>query len=371
MKKIICFLLLGFACMQVHAQKKQAKKKSETPFKGVWLTNTGSDAMYTQKGIQECVDICAAAGLQHIFMVTWNRGVTQFKSKVMKQEFGIEMDTTLKGFDPLAALIKAAHKKGLKVHAWMEFGFSNALDGSGQFILDKHPDWASKTKDGKVLLDNGFTWMNPFHPAVRDFMKRIMVDMVTNYDLDGVQGDDRLPALPSSGGYDEYTVNLYKKEHNGKAPPDNRFDSAWVQWRCDILSAYVPELHKAIKAVRKSIMITLAPHVYPWGKENYLQDWPKWLKDGYVEYVFPQVYRYDLEKYTKSLNEMLKQSASYKDIVVPGVLIALGNGFLIKEDLLQQMIEANRKAGLKGEMFFYFDGVKKLKKFFTEVYPKL
>jgi uncharacterized lipoprotein YddW (UPF0748 family) len=370
MKKYLRLFLVTTASLLLVVAKAQPLVQTKS-LKGVWLTNTGSDAMYTQKGIDECVDICAKSGIGHIFMVTWNRGVTQWKSPLMKKLFGIEMDTTLKGFDPLAALIKAAHKKKIKVHAWMEFGFSNALEGSGDFILQKFPHWASIDKHRGVLNDNDFSWMNPFHPEVRQFIKDLILDLMANYDIDGIQGDDRLPALPVAGGYDDYTVQWYRSEHNGNFPPQNEKDSAWVQWRCDKLSAYVQELFKAVKQAKPKCMFTLAPSVYPWGKLNYLQDWPQWLRDGYVDAVFPQVYRYNMEYYNNALREMVQQSKDYFNKVSPGVLIALGNGYLVDKKILAEMVKANRKAGLKGEIFFYYDGVKRLKDFFIKEYPKL
>lgn len=45
------------------------------------------------------------------------------------------------------------------------------------------------------------------------FLMNLMKEVTTNYDVDGIQGDDRLPALPSTGGYDDYTISLYKAGH--------------------------------------------------------------------------------------------------------------------------------------------------------------
>ncbi|MEO0511074.1 MAG: hypothetical protein AAF065_14585, partial [Verrucomicrobiota bacterium] len=39
------------------------------------------------------------------------------------------------------------------------------------------------------------------------------------------QGDDRLPANPSTGGYDAYTISEYEKEHQGESPPENYRDA--------------------------------------------------------------------------------------------------------------------------------------------------
>ena len=51
-------------------------------------------------------------------------------------------------------------------------------------------------------------------------MISLFKEVTVNYNIDGVQGDDRLPAVPSSSGYDSYTKNLYFAE-NGINPPTN------------------------------------------------------------------------------------------------------------------------------------------------------
>ena len=60
----------------------------------------------------------------------------------------------------------------------------------------------------------------------------------------------------------------------------------------------------------------------------------------------------------KQLKKQLKPTQLKK--VFPGVLTSLGDGYLIKEDLLQQKIALNRKYGFEGECFFYFEFLKKI-----------
>jgi len=48
----------------------------------------------------------------------------------------------------------------------------------------------------------------------------LIMEVVNNYDVDGVQGDDRLPAMPSLAGYDNYTSSLYKAKFLKDPPTD-------------------------------------------------------------------------------------------------------------------------------------------------------
>jgi uncharacterized lipoprotein YddW (UPF0748 family) len=65
--------------------------------------------------------------------------------------------------------------------------------------------------------------MNGFDPEVQDFIMAMIMEVVEKYDVEGIQGDDRLPAMPSLAGYDNYTSSLYKAKY-GKEPPSNNND---------------------------------------------------------------------------------------------------------------------------------------------------
>jgi len=72
-------------------------------------------------------------------------------------------------------------------------------------------------------------------------------------------------------------------------------------------------------------VVSWAPSIYPWSKEQYLQDWPAWLNGGYADYTLPQLYRYDIKAYKKIVDELNTQITKVqKSRVVPGILTALG-----------------------------------------------
>jgi uncharacterized lipoprotein YddW (UPF0748 family) len=362
MKKIL-FLILIFNC-QFSIVNSQIK--------GVWVTNVASDALMSREKIKECVAICKASGFTDIFMVVYNNARTMYPSKIMDSTFGVKIDKRYGERDPLQEMIEEAHQHKLKVHGWFEFGFSSSYDAQGGMIVKQKSHWAALTSDGKLVTKNKFDWLNAFHPEVQDYISSLILEVVKNYDIDGVQGDDRLPANPSTAGYDAYTVSLYKQQHNNNEPPKNYKDSAWVQWRSNLLTNYLGQLHKKIKIAKPKMLVTMAPSIYPWSKEEYLQDWPTWVQKGYVDYVFPQVYRYNFAAYKSTLTTMTSQLTSeQKKICYPGLLQSLGNGYLTNDTLLLQMVAENRKQGYDGEIFFYFDGVKKKKDWFAKEYKNI
>jgi uncharacterized lipoprotein YddW (UPF0748 family) len=338
--------------------------RSKESVKGTWLTISGSDAAYSVEGIIKAVARCKKLGLNTIYFAVWNQSMTNFipSKKLQKKYPFVKMNPTFE-IDPLKTLIREAHRENIKVVAWFEYGFATSYnDPTGGPILEAKPDWKAIDRDGNLATKNNFQWMNALDPKVQNFMLSIIMDVVKNYNIDGIQGDDRLPALPSLAGYDKYTVKKYKKSHNGQRPPQDYKDAEWVQWRCVILNKFMKKIHKKIKKYnkkhKKSILVTVAPSVYPWSKNEYLQDWPTWVNKGWVDYVFPQIYRYSLEAYETTLKDTMNYIDKDKmDKFCPGVLIGVGGNQTANLPILKDMLETNRKYGINGEVFFYYESL--------------
>ncbi len=340
--------------------------------KGIWLTDVASKALDTKEGIEEVVNRCKTYGLEHIYVVVWNRGYTLYPSAVMEREFGKKVMPRFGNRDILKELIDAAHSEGLKVHAWFEFGFSSSFqEPDGGHILKQRPEWKAIDNEGNLVSKNGFQWMNTFDPEVQRFLLSLITEVVENYDIDGIQGDDRLPANPSTAGYDAFTVSLYQKDHNGQKPPEDYKNAEWIDWRANKLNKFAKDIYETVKAIKPNIAVTMAPSIFPWSKEEYLQDWPTWVENGWVDVIIPQVYRYDIKAYTSTLDANLEFLPKTKrSELVPGVLLKVGD-YSPSKRFLKKMVKANRKRGLNGEVFFFYEGLKQHDNFFSKLYPKL
>ena len=360
MKKIVLlFLLFGSIANSIVAQKKQE------PVRGVWVTNVASDVLKSKKNIVEAIQLCKKNSINNIYVVVWNNGVTMYPSKVVEEYIGIKQSKIYGKRDPIKEIIEEGHKEGIKVHAWFEFGFSYNYGDSNCLWQQKYPEWVGRDVNGNHLQKNKFFWWNAFHPDVQKFMNKLVLEVVKNYDIDGIQGDDRLPAMPSEGGYDDATKKIYAAEHAGALPPNDSKDSEWVQWRADKLRAYIKQLYKSVKKARPTCIVSWAPSIYPWSKEQYLQDWPAWLKGGYADYILPQLYRYNLPAYEKILQELKSQlTVKERKKVFPGILTSLGDGYRISDDMLKKTIKLNRKYGFEGECLFYFETLRSNKKIY-------
>lgn len=338
--------------------------------KGVWVTNVASTALNSLINIKETVRICKNSSITDIYVVVWNKGRTLYVSDIMNKEFGIPIMESFSGRDPLQEMITEAHKGNIKVHAWFEYGFAASNNQNGGIILAKYPQWSARDVNKALLVSsNGFEWMNGINPEVQNFMKSLVVEVVKKYDVDGIQGDDRLPAMPVKGGYDDYTIALYKSENGGASPPANENNSAWIDWRTNKLTEFLGDLYRAVKAEKPSVILSCSPSIAPWAKVNYLQDWPTWLDKKYCDYVIPQLYRYDFVSYQSTLKAQvaaLKNSAD-KSKLYAGVLIQSGT-YNSSNLFLEQMINENRANGISGEIFFFYEGLKFNSEYFTTKY---
>ncbi|MEL0011373.1 MAG: hypothetical protein VW868_07400, partial [Bacteroidota bacterium] len=86
---------------------------------------------------------------------------------------------------------------------------------------------------------------------------------------------------------------------------------------------------------------------------------------GYVDIVHPQAYRYDVSSYKQIIRSMFGQEPfssqgylyrSARDMVYPGVLIKAGGAFN-DDDYILEAVDFNRRYDLKGEVYFFFEGL--------------
>ncbi|MFO7873367.1 MAG: family 10 glycosylhydrolase [Bacteroidales bacterium] len=344
----------------------------DEPVRGVWLTNVASDALFSHENVAEAVEKCHNLGINTIFVVTWNKAMTMYRSEIMEDFTGYAIDPELDpcntGRDPLQEVIDEARKYDIKVIAWFEFGFASSHKENGGIILDKKPHWASLDVHGNLTTKNDFEWMNALDPEVQDFILSLVLEVVNNYDVDGIQGDDRLPAMPSEGGYNPAVIEAYKKDHFGTPPPDYHKDYNWVQWRAEILNDFMKRLYEKVKAADPDCIVSMSPSIFPWSKEEYLQDWPTWVNFGYVDLIVPQVYRKDSLFYQRTLASNLEYILPEKrHLMYPGVLIRVDD-WQPSKDFFRFKLEENRRKGIDGEVFFFYEGLDKYTDILNEFY---
>ncbi len=326
--------------------------------RGIWLTNTDSRVLYSRQTIAEAMGFLAETGFNVVFPVVWNKGVTLYRSQVMAQNFGIEIDFYSRGRDPLAEVVEEAHRVGLKVIPWFEYGFASSYQQNGGRIINTKPGWAGINSTGGLVVKNGFEWMNAFDPDVQNFIISLVLEVVRKYDIDGIQGDDRMPAMPSEGGYDPKTVALYRQEF-GRQPPVYHKDPQWVQWRANLLTKFLTRLRREVKAIKPNLIISMAPSVYKWGLDEYLQDYIAWIDQDLVDLIHPQLYRRNFWGYKGLVDQLV--DVQFRDWQLPklspGILAKIGSYRMTSDDLIKA-IDYNRFKGVNGEVFFFYEALR-------------
>ncbi|MEB3342873.1 family 10 glycosylhydrolase [Okeania sp.] len=326
--------------------------------RGIWLTNVDSQVFHSREKIIEAMGFLIETGFNVVFPVVWNRGFTLYPSQLMATTFGREINPVYEGRDPLGEVITAAKGVGLKVIPWFEYGFVSAYKQNGGFLLSKKPEWRATDRKGSLLVKNGFAWMNALDEEVQNFLLALVLEVVKNYDVDGIQGDDRMPAFPSEGGYDGKTIARYRQQFSCH-PPQNHKHQKWLQWRADILTNFLARLYREVKAVKPNVLVSMTPSFYKWGFNEYLQDYPTWMQRKIVDIIHPQLYRRDFCSYKTIAQQLAKQqlTGNHLSKVFPGILIKVGS-YRISEDYLLAAIAYNRFLGIQGEVLFFYEGLR-------------
>jgi uncharacterized lipoprotein YddW (UPF0748 family) len=326
--------------------------------RGIWITTTASQVFNSRQNIAEAMDFLADTGFNVVFPVVWNNGTTTYPSRVMRENFGIEINPRFQGRDPLQELIEEAKRVNLAVIPWFEYGFASSYQKNGGLIIAKKPEWAAIDYAGNKLTKNGFDWLNSLDTEVQNFLLSLFIEVAKNYEIAGIQGDDRFPALPSEGGYDKKTVERYRQEFN-RLPPENSKDPQWLQWRADILSNFLTRFYQEIININPELIISMSPSPFPWSYENYLQDSQTWVDLGLVDLVHPQLYRRELESYKKEIDKLVTTQFNQQQLpqLIPGVLLK-SSTYRIDTEHLFQALKYNRSVGIQGEISFFYEALR-------------
>lgn len=348
-----------------------AKVENQTPttaqaeLRGVWLTNIDSKVLFSSQAVTDSIQRLQKLNFNTLYPTVWNWGYTLYPSKVAEKVTGsavrlvtpidesLDPDLGTKGRDMLKEIIAQGHEKGMRVIPWFEFGFMAPADSE---LAKRHPDWLTQNAQGNKIKKEGSherVWLNPFHPEVQEFIQDLVIEIVSNYDIDGIQFDDHF-GLPSDLGYDPFTVKLYQQEHQGKSPPADAQDSEWVRWRANKITDYITKVFRAIKERNSNVIISISPNPQRFSYDFFLADWETWERRGLVEELIVQIYRNDFNVFISELEQPEVKTARSHIPVGIGILTGLKNK-LIPFSQIKQQVEAVRQRGFAGVSFFFYE----------------
>lgn len=344
-------ILLSFP---LYAQNTPLRPQT-SELRGVWLTNIDSNVLFERDRLQNSLQTLKNLNFNTVYPTVWNWGWTLYPSKVAQKVTGRSLDPApgLQGRDILKEIVTVGHQKNLTVIPWFEFGFMAPADSQ---LAKNRPQWLTSRPDGSKIWKEGThdrVWLNPFHPEVQQFIQDLVVEIVKNYNIDGIQFDDHF-GLPCELGYDAYTVALYKKEHRGQAPSTNSQDAEWVRWRANKITDYMKRVFQAIKTTKKNCLISVAPNPQDFSYKSFLADWQTWERNGLIEELVIQIYRDDLNAFVKELECPEVKAAQSHIPVSIGIMSGL-KGKPISMQQIQTQIQKVRERNFAGVSFFFYE----------------
>lgn len=376
-KYIFLFFLSLILLINLESQKLLSSPVS-SELRGVWLTNIDSDILFSKQKLSESIVTLKELNFNTLYPTVWNWGYTLYPSQVAQKVIGKKIDPTeaLQNRDIVKEIVQQGHKKGMTVIPWFEFGFMAPADSE---LAKRHPEWLTQRQDKSTTWLEGKVhqrvWLNPLHPEVQKFITDLVVELLNNYDVDGIQFDDHF-GYPSDFGYDSLTVQLYQQEHQGKLPPTNHLDKDWIQWRADKITAYMEQLFKAIKQTKSNVIVSVSPNPQTFSLEAFLLDWHQWERMGLIEELVIQIYRSNINDYIRELQKSELQLAKTHIPVGIGILAGL-KGRTVNRDQITEQVKIARENGFAGVSFFFYESLwnmadepaEKRRTLFKELFP--
>ena len=331
-------------------------KTPTTELRGVWLTNIDSDVIFSRNNIIDAVNRLDKLNFNTIYPTVWQGGYTLYPSAAAERVFGQSVDPSpgLKDRDILKEIIAQSRQKGIAVIPWFEFGFMAPAESE---LATLHPDWLAQRRDGSTIWKEGEherVWLNPFHPQVQQFILDLILEIVDNYDIDGIQFDDHF-GLPVEFGYEPLTVSMYQEQI--KSPPsDDPRETFWVRWRADKINDFVGRVSRAIKSRKEKCIVSLSPNPFHFSLPAHLQDWFTWERRGYIQEIVLQVYRSDIKRFSAELEREEVKLAKLNIPTAIGILTGLKNNSVPLKQIQEQVQEV-RKRDFAGVSFFFYESL--------------
>jgi uncharacterized lipoprotein YddW (UPF0748 family) len=195
-------------------------------------------------------------------------------------------------YDPLEFAIAEAHKRGMELHAW--FNPYRATNDNKYYALS--PNHITNLKPEWFFTYGGQKLFNPGLPEVREYIIHIILNVLDNYDVDGIHMDDY------------FYPYLIDGQNVNDADAFKQYGGAYTNvkdWRRSNVDTLIHMLSDSIHKHKPHVKFGVSPfgiwankYQNPEGSnthggssyyENYA-DARKWMQQGWVDYIVPQIY---------------------------------------------------------------------------------
>lgn len=304
MKNFLFLLILILTAGQIYAQAPSQKYA----LRGVWLTTVGqydwpstagtsASVIASQKSeLVSMLDAHKTSGMNAMFFNIRVDCDALYKSNI---EPWSRFLTGTQGvapsdpnYDPLQFAIGESHKRGMELHAWINpYKAVRPYDSpdlsAPTHVTRLHPDWIIKCSSTE------YRFLDPGLPQVREYLVKVIMDIVRRYDVDGIHFDDFFYPYSDYGTFnDDATFNKYKGSFTDRA-----------KWRINNVNMLLSMVNDSIKAVKPWVKFGISPAGNSGVNLGIYVDPAAWLRGDYVDtlnvshtgtpyidYIMPQLY---------------------------------------------------------------------------------
>ena len=313
-------------------------------FRAAWVASVYNLNFPSRPGLSEeeqkqqivrIVETAKRAGLNALMVQVRPEGDALYRSDLEPwSRFLTGVQGQSPGYDPLAVFLEEGSRFGVEIHAWINP--YRAATNAAQARASTHEAYEL----GKAVRRVGSSlWMDPGDPAVRRHVVAVVKDLLNRYAVAGVVLDDYFYPYPSRayprGTFpDGSTYARYRSDGGSLSLED------WRRHNVDLL---ISELHESVKAVRARVQFGVSPFgIYTKGDppsvhaeldqyRDLYADPVKWMKEGWVDYLSPQLYWRDqsAQSYSALLSWWRNPGTNPEGVpIYPSIALdRLGGGF--------------------------------------------
>ncbi len=374
-QKFVVLLSLSLSLL-VLPLNAQPRPEPEREFRAVWIATVDNIDFPTRKGLPvekqkgeliASLDLAKKLRLNAVIFQVRPMADAVYRSKIepwsefLTGEMGKSQD-----FDPLEFIVAEAHKRGILVHAW--FNPYRAYHPAAKTMSDDH---VARRKPTIVRQYGRYKWLDPTSPEAQRHSLEVIEDVVRRYDIDGVHFDDYFypyAEKDSTGNEIDFPDNsnwLAYQKTGGKLTRDD--------WRRSNVNSFIETVGRAIKKIKRDVVYGISPFGI-WqpiperditGFNAYAKlfaDSRKWLQDGTVDYLAPQLY-WETGRKGLSFPVLLnwwKQQSTKRRFIWPGIAAyRIGSTATFTTGEIADEIERTRSAPeTMGEIFFSFKSLR-------------
>jgi uncharacterized lipoprotein YddW (UPF0748 family) len=305
-RAVVCCLFVT-VCSDIFSAHAEA-------LKGAWVasvynlnfpSHVGLSAESQKAQIRQIVEAAARSGLNALMVQVRPESDALYASQLEPwSRYLTGIRGAAPGYDPLDYFIRVGRQQGIAIHAWI-----NPYRAAAKASELRTGNHGSHELIGAVHRIGNALWMDPGDPAVRDHVVKVVRDIVERYPVAGIILDDYFYPYPSRA----YTNGSF---------PDHAFYAKYGgntdlgDWRRHNVNMLIRELHDIVKEARPGVLFGVSPFgIYRKGfpanvtveldqYQDLYADPVAWLKNGWVDYLSPQLYWRD--KSAQSFSTLLE-----------------------------------------------------------------